>query len=59
MTVQFKFSPDDKVETKLGDIGIIDYVARSKMPINQYSVKMKGGDSNWYYEDDLTLYKEK
>lgn len=57
MNIDFKFEIGQRVVTVLGDQGIVDYCCVTKCadaPYNSYFVKVKGGASDWYDEDQLT-----
>jgi hypothetical protein len=54
LTVEFKFEPNQKVQTSLGDTGIIDTCGKGTSPINRYYVVFKGGTGAWVDEDLLT-----
>lgn len=57
MHVDFKFSINQKVETHLGDIGVIDGVSKWTGDIIKYSVQLKGGKEAWFDEAQLTSTK--
>ncbi len=54
-TVDFKFSPNQKVQTPLGEVGIIDQCGLTSGPISRYYVLFKGGKGAWFDEDQLTV----
>ena len=54
-TIEFKFSPNQRVRTSLGDEGLIDTCAIMSGPQHRYYVILKGGTGAWLDEDQLTV----
>jgi hypothetical protein len=52
-TVEFKFSPNQRVTTPFGDAGIVDTCAIDNSGDKTYFVKTSAG-GNWFKEDQLT-----
>lgn len=57
-SVEFKFEPKDRVQTSLGDEGIVDSCAFDSSPDCRYYVILKGGAGAWYDEDQLSAVDE-
>lgn len=53
VVIEFKFGCGQKVKTVLGDVGIIQTIAKNASDI-QYFVSMKEGRGSWYLEDQIT-----
>ena len=54
-TIDFKFSPNDKVKTAIGDIGMVTSCSITSGAVKQYWVLMNNGRGAWFDEDQLTL----
>jgi hypothetical protein len=52
-TIDFKFSPNDKVITVIGDIGVITSCSISSGQVKQYWVLMNNGRGAWFDENQL------
>ena len=56
-TVDFKFTPKDKVQTPLGETGVIDTCSiGTGGGEKRYYVLLAGGKGAWFDEDQLTLF---
>lgn len=53
-TIDFKFSPNDKVKTAIGDIGLVTSCSISSGAVKQYWVLMNNGRGAWFDENQLT-----
>lgn len=53
MDASFKFSIDEKVETVLGALGVVDTCAVNSDGQNQYYIKTRDG-GEWFKESQLT-----
>ena len=57
-TVEFKFEPKDRVQTTLGDVGIVASCLIDSGPDLQYYIIHKGGAGAWYPEEQLSFAAE-
>jgi hypothetical protein len=53
MTVDFKYENGQKLMTKLGEIGIVQSMAKTGSDIN-YLIMLKEGKFAWFQESDIT-----
>jgi hypothetical protein len=58
LTTTFEFDIDDLVRTKLGDKGIVCMAALDDSRKTLYCVKLLGGVSNWFKEEELSIWEE-
>ena len=55
MNTEFKFAPNQKVITILGDKGFVSTCACDGLgKENKYWVTLQGGKGDWFYESQLT-----
>lgn len=57
ITINFKHAPGDRVQTSLGDHGIVEMCCHERGG-NHYTITLEGGQRPYLHEDDVAIWTE-